>query len=69
MEFTAAEEQCRERIIGLILTARTLAEIAEARLALQEWVAEHPHDLGVADGFDHLAMSHSIAESREAIPA
>lgn len=68
MELTAAEEQCRERIIGLILSAKTLAEIADARLALQEWSAEHPHDLGITDGFDHLAMSCSIAKSREAVP-
>jgi hypothetical protein len=67
MELTADEEQHRERIIGLILTAQTLAEIADARLALQEWVAEHPGDPGITDGFDHLAMSRSIAESREAV--
>ncbi len=66
MELTAAEQECRERIIGHVLTARTLAEIAETKQMLQDWVSAHPDDLGVADGFDHLAMSRSIAESREA---
>ena len=69
MEFTDAEEQRRERIIGLILTAKTLDEIADARQLLQAWVTEHPHDLGITDGFDHLAMSRSIAEVRESVPA
>ena len=66
MELTAAEQECRERIINHILTARTLAEIAEAKQMLQDWVSAHPGDLGITDGFDHLAMSRSIAESREA---
>ncbi len=65
MELTAAEQQCRERTIGLILSAQTLAEITAARQMLQDWVATHPADLGIVDGFDHLAMSRSIAESRE----
>ena len=65
MELTAAEQQCRERIIGLILSAKTLTEIADARQMLQDWTAAHPADLGITDGFDHLAMSRSLAESRE----
>ena len=36
MEFTAAEKQHREWIIGLILSAKTLTEIAEAKKRLQE---------------------------------
>ncbi len=67
MELTAAEEQCRERIIRMILTAKTLTEIAEARHMLKEWIIGHPNDLGIIDGFDHLAMSRSIAESRETV--
>ena len=66
MGFTAAEQECRERIIGYVLTAKTLAEIAETKQMLQDWVSAHPADFGIADGFDHLAMSRSIAESREA---
>ena len=66
MNFTAAEQECRERIIGHILTAKTLTEIAETKQMLQDWVSAHPRDLGIADGFDHLAMSRSIVESREA---
>ena len=67
MELTAAEQECRERIIGHILAARTLAEITEARQMLQDWISTHPGDLGIADGFDHLAMSRTIAESREGV--
>ena len=66
MELTAAEQECRERIIGHVLTAKTLAEIVETRQMLQDWVLAHPTDFGITDGFDHLAMSRTIAESREA---
>ncbi|MGI4791580.1 MAG: hypothetical protein ACRYFS_22380 [Janthinobacterium lividum] len=65
MELTATEKQHRERVISLILGAKTLADIIEAKHMLQKWVTAHPEDLGITDGFDHLAMSRSIAESRE----
>lgn len=61
-----AEQQRREWIISHILTAKTLAEIAETKQRLQDWVSAHPTDFGITDGFDHLAMSRSIAESWEA---
>ena len=66
MEFTADQEQRRERLISMILSAKTLAEIAQTRQMLQDWLAAHPEDSGITDGFDHLAMSHSLAEDREA---
>ncbi len=65
MELTAIQQQQRERIVGLILSAKTLAEISEAKQILQEWMAAHPDDLGLTDGFDHLAMSRSLAERSE----
>lgn len=67
MEFTADQEQRRERLISMILSAKTLAEITQTRQVLQDWLAAHPDDLGITDGFDHLAMSRSLAESREAV--
>ena len=51
----------------MILSAKTLAEITQTRQVLQDWLAAHPDDLGITDGFDHLAMSRSLAESREAV--
>ncbi len=67
MELTTDQEQRRERLIGLILSAKTLPEIAQTRQMLQDWLAAHPDDLGITDGFDHLAMSRSLAENREAV--
>lgn len=66
MELTADQEQRRERLISMILSAKTLAEITQTRQILQSWLEAHPDDLGITDGFDHLAMSRSLAESREA---
>ncbi len=51
----------------MILSARTLPEIAQTRQMLQDWLAAHPDDLGITDGFDHLATSRSLAEDREAV--
>ena len=68
MELTADQEQRRERLISMILSARALPEIAQTRQMLQDWLAAHPDDLGITDGFDHLAMSRSLAEDREAAP-
>ena len=65
MELTETEQQRRERIVGLILSAKSLMEIAAARQMLQDWIAAYPTDFGITDGFDHLAMSRSIAESQE----
>ena len=63
---TAEQEQRRERLISMILSAKTLPEIAQTKQMLQDWLAAHPNDLGITDGFDHLAMSRSLAEDREA---
>lgn len=67
MELTADQEQRRERLISMILSAKTLPEIAQTRQMLQDWLMVHPDDLGILDGFDHLAMSRSLAEDREAV--
>lgn len=66
MELTNTQCEYREWLIGLILSAKSLAEIAGTRQKLTEWVQEHPDDEGIMDGFDHLAMSQLLAASREA---
>ena len=67
MEFTADQEQRRERLVSMILSAKTLPEIIQTRQMLQRWLELHPDDIGITDGFDHLAMSYSLAEDREAV--
>ena len=66
MELTEEQEEYREWLIGLILSARTLPQIIETRELLRKWVEEHPDDRGIVDGFDHLAMFEYIAELEEA---
>ena len=60
--FTKDQEQHREWLIGLILYARTGSEIALTRQELDTWVQQYPEDLGITDGFDHLAMSEGLVE-------
>lgn len=66
MEFTETQREYREWLVGLILSAKSISEIAGARQKLIEWVQAHPDDEGITDGFDHLAMSQLLAASREA---
>ncbi|MBV9851503.1 MAG: hypothetical protein JO250_17690 [Armatimonadetes bacterium] len=63
MELTETQEEYREWLIDLVLSANTIPEIAATREMLQQWMEAHPDDLGMMDGFDHLAMSQTIALS------
>ena len=56
----------RQQIIHQVLRARSLSEVAAATQALQQWVAQHPEDLGIVDGFEAPAMMQECAEAKEA---
>ena len=66
MDLTKQQDEYREWLIGLVLCARTLPQIETTRQLLQSWVDEHPDDLGIRDGFDHLAMFDYMAHLDEA---
>jgi hypothetical protein len=55
-----AIEEARRELSWRILTARTLPEIRSARNALREWLANHPDEQGMRDGFEQLAQMEEI---------
>jgi hypothetical protein len=59
----------RSLLIAQVLGATTLAEIEEATKALQKWVADHPDDLGIVDGFEQLALMRICAEEKANQPS
>lgn len=56
----------REEILNHALRARTFAEIAAANLEMDQWVSEHPDDLGIRDAYEALDNMQEIAEYQEA---
>ena len=52
----------RQCLIEQVLDATTLSEINSATTALRQWVAAHPDDLGIIDGFEQLALMRMAAE-------
>ncbi len=67
MELTETQEHQREWLVGVILSAKTLMKIDAARQELMHWLQQHSDDMGLTDGFDHLAMSRLLAQEREAV--
>lgn len=63
---TADISQARERVINQVLDATTLTEIEAARHILREWMAVHPKEQGMRDGFEQLSLMQDIAEAEEA---
>lgn len=51
-----------EHVVGMMLSARTLAECREARTALLAWISAHPEDHGIIDGGESLAHATDYAE-------
>lgn len=62
---TADINQARERVINQVLDATTLPEVEAARSILREWMASHPEEQGMRDGFEQLSLMQDIAESEE----
>jgi hypothetical protein len=54
----------RDVVIQKLLNATTVEEIESAESALRSWVAAHPGDLGMRDGFEHLAMLRDAIEEQ-----
>lgn len=55
----------RKRISEQALWATTLPEIMTARRELDQWVDDHPDDLGILDAYEMLANMQEIAEEQE----
>ncbi len=52
----------RNRIMNQALRARTFSEIASANREMDQWVADHPEDLGIRDAYEVLDNMQEIAE-------
>ncbi len=63
MNYTEHPE--RERILDQALRARTLSEIATAAREMDQWVEDHPDDLGILDAYEVLANMQEIAEFQQ----
>ena len=66
MKSTDPTAEQRERLTDQVLAARSLAEIAAARAALEAWMDAHPDDAGMEYGFRRLFM---MEESRKHLDA
>ena len=64
MNYTKHPE--RERILNQALKARTFAEIAAANREMDQWVSDHPDDLGIRDAYEVLDNMQEIAEFQQA---
>ncbi len=64
MKYANNEE--RNRIANQALRATTLAEIALATRELDQWVDDHPDDLGIIDAYEVLENMQEIAEFQQA---
>jgi hypothetical protein len=59
----------RQQIVNHVLDATTLYEIEAATRALDEWLATHPDDTGLEDGYEQLALMKSAVLAMENIQA
>lgn len=59
----------RERLLGQVFAARTLSEIAQAKQALRDWLAEHPDEPGMADAFEVLSHQEDFARREVEAPS
>ena len=62
---SSTPDTARQQLIRQVRGARSLAEIGDATQALHRWLAQHPDDLGIVDGFEALSMMQECAEARE----
>lgn len=61
-----ANDKERNRIASQALRATTLAEVTHATRELDQWVDDHPDDLGIMDAYEVLENMKEIAESQQA---
>ena len=66
MQLNTQEMARRLRVENLKLSARTLAEIGEAKEAIRAWRAEYPNDLSIFELGERLAHAEDFANEREA---
>ena len=55
----------RQRVVDLVLDARTLPEIEYASQELRQWLCLHPEDAGIREGFESLSLMRDIAQEQE----
>lgn len=59
-------DQAREQLLDQVFAAGTLAAVAHARVALRQWLYDHPEEQGMRDGFEALSHREDYLETREA---
>lgn len=59
-------DQAREQVTKIVLSARTLSEIENAKQVLREWMKAHPEEQGMRAGFEQLYTIQEIIEEEEA---
>lgn len=65
---TIKSTSTRDSLTQQTLGARTLPDIAAAQQASRDWIAAHPEDEGMRDGFEQLSHMEDIARERAALP-
>ncbi len=61
-----ANDEERNRIARQAMRATTLAEVIHATRELDQWVDDHPDDLGIIDAYEILENMKEIAEEQQA---
>ena len=61
-----ADDEERNRIARQAMRAMTLAEVIHATRELDQWVDDHPDDLGIIDAYEVLENMREIAEFQQA---
>lgn len=55
--------EARERLSEQVLSANSLLEIEDAKIALRQWMQLHPEEQGTRDGFEQLYTLQEIIEA------
>ena len=61
-----AKDEERNRIARQAMRATTMAEVIHATHELDQWVDDHPDDLGIIDAYEILENMKEIAEEQQA---
>jgi hypothetical protein len=56
----------RDAVIKQVLSATSLEEVKAATLRQDQWLGQHPDDLGVVDGYEVPENMKEIAELQQA---
>ena len=60
-----ADDEERNRIARQAMRATTMAEVILASRELDQWVDDHPDDLGIIDAYEILENMKEIAEDQQ----